>query len=130
VANAFSADQQIGQFADTVAGASQHHHFETRVMIQMRMRRGNHDIVVTMLDIHQLDREHAEMVIVDERHRADHRGIRLFDGCTDQLLSNEITERLRSVRLALLLDEAVKPVEKIGVDSYADPAKFRHTLSQ
>ena len=86
--------------------------------------------MVFVLDVHQLDGQHPEMVIVDERHRVGDLGIRLFDGCADQLGSYEIAERLRAVRVAVLLYEAAKPVEKIGVDGYADPAKFRNTLSQ
>jgi hypothetical protein len=110
VTNAFGADQQIRQFADAMAGTAQHHHFEARVVVQMCVRRGNHNIVISMLDIHQFDGKHPEVVIVNERHRADNGRLRIFNGYADQLVSNQVPERFRPIGIALLLYEAVKPV--------------------
>src|SRR6185437_9192870 len=113
-----------------MAGSLQHHHFKARMMIQMGMCRGYHDVVIAMLNIHQLVGKHPEVMIVDERYRADDRRIGRFDSRPHQFVANEIPERFRSIGIALSLNEAVKPRKKIGVDGYANPAEFRHTFSR
>jgi hypothetical protein len=81
---------------------------------------------VVVLNIGEAIRQHPYVVIVDQRYGADHLGIRAFPGTLDQLVANEIAERLRTVRVPAAADEIVEFPEKLGVNGDADAAELSH----
>ena len=51
-----------------------------------------------------------------------------FDGDRDQPVADEIAERFGPVRVALIPDQAVKPLQEIGVECDSDSAQAGHLV--
>ena len=72
VLDAFCADQSIGDLLHILRLALHHHHLQTIVVIEMHVHRRKDVLVVIVLHVRQLLVQHAHVVVIDQRHRADH----------------------------------------------------------
>jgi hypothetical protein len=86
------------------------------------MERGNNDFVVLMLQISQLFRKQARVVVVDESDRADDQGVGPDYSGADKPVSNQVAEGLGAILVSLLGDERVETSQQIRVNRNPDAA--------
>jgi hypothetical protein len=69
------ADQPVCQPLYISRLPPQNDHFETAIVVQMGVKRGNNHLMMLMLEIGKLFRQKAGLMVIDERYRPDYQGI-------------------------------------------------------
>jgi hypothetical protein len=69
-------------------------HFQASIVVEMRMRGSDNDVVMFVLEIHQFVGQQAGMVIVDQGDRTNHMSFWRTYGSTHQTVTDEVPERL------------------------------------
>ena len=77
-------------------------------MIEVRGCGRDDYIVIVMLQIHQLVRQQACVVIVDQSYGSNYRGVGWLDCRADQFVANDVAERFRAICIPLSRDKAVE----------------------
>jgi hypothetical protein len=80
-------------------------------MIEVRMQGGDDDCVMLVLEIGELLRQQASVMIVDEGDRAHHKRIAGDNDRADKPIADQIAKRLRAVLIALVGYERIKPMQ-------------------
>src|SRR5579859_3583447 len=66
-------------------------------------------------------------MIVDQGHGADHAGFGRLPGLLHELIADEVAEGFGAVGVTALGDELVELIQKLGIDSNANPAEAAHS---
>lgn len=122
VLHPLQADQASGEFFDLCGFATDHKDFEARVMVEMRMTRGDDQFVVGVLDFGQLFGHPMRVMVEDEGDCADYDRVGIRRPIGDQAIPDEIAEGLGSAGIAQPRDENIKPFEKIRIECNSDSA--------
>ncbi len=72
---AFCTDKRIRDLPNFPRLSAQYDDFQAMIVIQMDMKRGHYVVVILMLQLGQFFTQKTHVVVVDQRHRADHMGI-------------------------------------------------------
>src|SRR5271166_1009344 len=126
VLDAFGADQGVSQLFHRAGLAFNYQHLEAIVVVEMNVQRGEDVVEVRVLQSGELFAEQPDVVIVDQRDRADYVAVGALPGFLYQLVADQVAKRLRAIGVSARGDEAIEFVEKIGIDGYADAAEFAH----
>jgi hypothetical protein len=89
-------------------------------MIDMNVGCSNDRGVVVVLEIGELLFQFSLVVIVHQREYPEPRGGWMLNVFFNEACANEVPESFRPVEVACAFDEAVKPLEEIGVDRDAE----------
>ena len=119
---AFEADENVGEVLDPGGISVDDQHFKAGIVIEMRVTRRDHQVVVLVLHLGQLLSDSRGVVVKDEGHGADDGRVRRGGLLADQPVADQIPECFRSVRVSTVLNRAVELFEKIGIESNADSA--------
>lgn len=95
-------------------------------MIEMNVKCGEHVVKGFVLKIGELLAELPDVVIVDERYRADDLRIRTLPLALHEFVPNQIPEGFRTIGVAALRNVLVELPEKILIDCDADASKVTH----
>ena len=109
--HAFCADESIRQLLDIFRLAAKHDYFQAAFVVEMRVQSRNDDCMMLMLQIGKLLRQQTRVMIVDQGHRAHHKRISSDHDRTYQPVTNQIAECLRTVLIALVSYERIKPAQ-------------------
>ena len=91
--DALGRNQGVGHLVHHRSLALEHQHFEAMVMVEMNMQRGEHVVITLMLHFREALGKHADVMIVNQRHRADYDAIRPLRRFFDQRVANQIAKR-------------------------------------
>jgi len=83
-----------------------------------------------VLEFSQLFGDAMGVMIVDEGHRADDRGIGTGRPFRNQAIPDQVSKCLRPVCIPERGDVIVEPLEKIGIERNTDSAKDAHFHSR
>jgi hypothetical protein len=110
-------DDSIGTGAYIGGSSLQYHRFETIVMVEVDVLRGDREVVMIMLNLRYPIGKLALMMIVDITDRRD-APFRLTRGNFGlaQRFTNQITESLRTIKVALALDQFIESIGQIIID--------------
>ena len=75
VLDAFKPDEPVGELANLRRPAMHDQHFKAGIVVEMCVARGDHHVVVSVLQFGQLLAYPGRVVVVDQRHRSDHNRI-------------------------------------------------------
>lgn len=114
--NALKADQSPCELFDPPRLAVDYQDFQAPVIVEMRMTRRNHQLVVGVLNVCQLLRYPVGVMVVDERNRAHNRCIRTRCSLRYKAIADQIAEGFRSVGIAQPRDEVIKTFEEIRIE--------------
>jgi len=126
VLDAFEADENVGEVLDAGGVAVDDQHFKAGVMVEMRMARRDHQVVVLVLHLGQLLADAGGVVIEDEGDGAHYRCVGRSGSLTDEAVADQVPECFRAIRVSALLNGAVKTLQEIGIEGDADSAEFTH----
>ena len=110
------ADQQIGKLLNQLRFAFHNDNFETGVMIEVGVHRGDDLPMVLMLDLGQFLRQQAAMVVINQCDRADDLGIWCVNRGRHQAIADKVAQRLRAVSIPLALDKPVESLQELRVN--------------
>jgi len=116
VPDTLGAHQALAHGDDLACPAAQDEHLEAVVLVEVHVQRRHHRLVMLVLDVGQFLRQAGRVVVVDQRHHGDLVGAVLFLArpfVLDKLLTDEIPNRLRPVRVPAPSDEAIEPGQQI-----------------
>ena len=97
-------------------------HFKTGIVIEVRVTRRDHQVVVLMLHLGQLLSDSGGVMVVDQSDGADNGRFRRGGMLAHQPVADQVPECFRPVRVAALFNGAVEPLEEIGIEGNADSA--------
>lgn len=97
-------------------------------MVQMGVSGADNQIVVIVLQVHQLLRQKSQMVIIDQGHGAYDWSTWIMDCCHHQTVANQVTERFGPVRVALVCDESIETPQQLRVNCHADAIQDTHNI--
>ncbi len=126
--HALGRDQALGHLLHLARLAAHHEHLETVIVVKVHVQRGEDLVEMMVLEVRQFLVEKPDVVVVNERDRADHLAVRRRPCLFDEFVANQVAESLRPVRVAAPADQGVELFEKAGVDGDADSAQFSHAL--
>jgi hypothetical protein len=129
VLDSLDADQFVGDPAHVAHLAANDEYFQAVVGVEMDVQRGDDLVVVGVLLLGKLVGEVADVVVVDERHRADSLLFLLLQLQLDLGCADQVPDRLGPVRVSFLLDQFVEVLEQLVVHRYAESYGFTHTGS-
>ena len=86
--------------------AAHHQDLQAVVVIQVHVQGGEDRVMEVVLDIGEFLVQQAHVVIVDQGDGAHHLAFGRFPGLLDQLVADQVAERLRAVGVAALRDQA------------------------
>jgi len=112
VLDAFGPDQAVGDFLHLAAFALDHQDFKAMMFIEMDVQRGPKKLLVLVLKVGEGVAQVADGVVVDDRDGADDLPI-LVPLLLDERVTDEIANRLRSIGVALLLDDPIEAFEQL-----------------
>ena len=95
------------------------------VMIEMHMHAGENPAVVVMLNIRQLTRQIPHMMVVHERDGA-HRFFILVPFLSDQVIPDEVAQRLRSIGVVPSFDMTIECIQQMMIERDAEAHQFFH----
>ena len=122
VLHPFETDEKVGEVFDARGLAVDDQHFKTGIVIEMRMRGGNNQVVVFVLRFSELLGNPMGMMVVDERDGADDGRVGRGGALADQPVANQVAKGFGTVRVSALLNGTVEPIEEIGIEGNADSA--------
>jgi len=126
--DALGANEGIGNALDIGSAAAHHQHLKAVVVIQVNMQCGEYIAISVVLHVCQLLVQEADVVVVDERDRADDFTVRALPHFTNQFVADEVAKGLRTVGIAPLFIQLIEFLQELSVDGDADPAEFTHVL--
>jgi hypothetical protein len=124
--DAFRADQRVGDLAHVSRPAAHHDDLQTVIVVQVDVQRGENRMVKIVLDGSEFFIEQPDVVVVDQRDGAHHRGIRGGPGLLHQFVTDDVAESLAAVVVAAPRNQLVESGQQLGVDSHADAAERAH----
>ena len=122
VLDAFETDENVGEMLHSGGLAVDDQYFKAGIMVEMRVARGDDQIVVLVLHLGQLFRDSRGVMVEDERHGADHRCVGRRGLLPDQPVADQVAKGFGAVRVSALLNGVVEPLEEIGIEGNADSA--------
>ena len=126
VLDALGADKSVGEALDLARLAAQDHDLEAVVRVEMDVKRRQDRLVMGVLMLGELVAEVGDVVVVDQRDRADRLGLADAPLLLDERVANEVANRLRPVHVALLGGVCVETRQQTLVDRYAETHDFWH----
>lgn len=123
--DALDADQRIGDLFDLGTLALHDQHLKTMVVIQVHVHPGQDKSLKIMLNGGEFFRQVADVMIIDKRDGPDRLFI-LRPFLSDQLVPDQIPERLRAVGVFSSFDMAVEIIKQMMVERDAEPDEFLH----
>jgi hypothetical protein len=126
VLHAFCADELVSKRLNVSRFSPQHHDFQAVVMVEMSVDGGNDDLVMGVLQIGQLFREEAGVVVVDEGDGPDDEAIRGNDGGANEAIPDQVAKGLGAILVALGGNEGVEFAQKLAVNGNADATQTSH----
>ena len=121
--DALDADEGIRHLLDLSPFALHHQYLQTVVVVQMHVHTRQHQFMETVLDIGELLGERRHVMIVDERNRP-HRLLILIPLLPDQIVANQIAERLRSIGILLPRNVPIEVVQQMMIKGDTEANKF------
>src|SRR5215472_10178460 len=91
----------------------------------MHMHARQNQSLKTVLNVRQLLGEIPHMMVIDERNGAN-RLLVLDPFLADEIVSNQIPQGFRAVRVLPACDEAVKVGQQMVIQRHAEPNEFLH----
>jgi len=122
VLHAFEAYENVGEVLDAGGIAMHDQHFKAGIVVEMRVTRGDQEVVVLVLYLGQLLGDSGGVVVEDEGHGADDGRVGRGGLLAHQPVADQVPECFRPVRVSALLNGAVEPLEEIGIEGNADSA--------
>ena len=128
--HAFDADQGIRDFLDLRAFAFHDQHFEAVVVIEVDVHPCQDMALEIMLDMSELPREIAHVMVVHERNGCDGLLVGLSGPfLADELIADEIAERFRSRGILTTPDNLIEVVKQVMIQRYAETDELLHRRS-
>ena len=87
-------------------------HFKAGVVVEMGVTGGDHQFMVSVLQVSQLVGDAVRVVVIDQGDGSYHRDIRLGDLFDDQFFANEIAKGLGTIGIALAADETIESFQE------------------
>ena len=110
--------------------AAEQDHLKTRVMGDVHVRRGDDRCVVVMLHLPETRSEVALVVVVDECEDAERVREIVPHLFLHKPRADEVAKRLGPVRIAVLLQEPVKPADQFAINGDAEAGQGRHAVTR
>ena len=126
--NSLRADQAVRNPLNLGRLSANNQHLQAVVMVKVYVQRRKDGFVELMLQLEELLVQHPDVVVVDQRDRADDLGVGRLPGLLDQLVANQVAKGLRAIVVAATADQGVETLKKIGVNGHADPRQLAHAL--
>ncbi len=117
VLNPSKADQTASQFLYLFEVAFDDNDFQTHVMIEVRMHRGNDDRMIFMLQFHEFVGEESRMVVVDQGDRSNYEDVARLQAGFVQAVTDEVANGFGPVFISLAPYETIKPFQEVGIKS-------------
>jgi hypothetical protein len=125
VLDALDADQRIRDFLNLRALPLHDQDFQAVAMIEMHVHAREHERVKSVLNGNEFLCQRRYVMIVHERDRPD-RLLILIPFLPDQIISDKIPERFRSVRVLLPRNMTVEIIQEMMVERNAEADYFFH----
>lgn len=111
--HAFCADKTVGQLLYILRGPAKYDDFEATLVVEVGMQSRNNYFVVLVLEIGELLRQKAGVMVVDKGDRAHDERV-----CGDhyrayEAITNQIAKGFRAVVVALVGDEGIKAAQQV-----------------
>ena len=97
VLHSLGADEDFGDLLDLTSFASHHQDFEAVVVVQVHVKRREDEAMVFVLQVREPFVQQADVVVVDQRNRADHVAVgdsQRFSTRSLRMRSRKASERL------------------------------------
>lgn len=128
--NPLEGRDRSGQRSELAGMTAEQDHLEARVVRDVHVRGRYDGPVVVMLNLSEAGGEVALVVVIDERQDAERVGEVVPHLLIHQAGADEVAERLGPVRVAVFLQEPVKPPDQGAVDGDAESGKGRHSVTR
>jgi hypothetical protein len=104
----FCADKPVRKLLHILRGPTKYDHFETTLVVEVCMQGGNDYFMILVLEIGELLRQKAGMMVVNKRDRAHDKRVCGDHHRADEPVANQIAKGFRAVLVALVRDEGIK----------------------
>ena len=125
--HALDRHQSVRHLPDLRSFAFHHQDLKAMVMVKMDMHTGHNVALKVVLNMGQFSGQVAHMMVVHKRDCPD----RLFivvPLLPDQIVSDQIPQCLRTVRVLALLDMQIEIIEQMMVQRHAESNKLLHGI--
>ena len=122
VLHAFEADENVGEVLDAGRLAMDDEHFKAGIVVEMRVTRGDNQVVVLVLRFSELLGDAVGMVVEDEGDGADDGRVGRGSLLPHQPVADQVAKGFGTVRVSALLDGAVESLQQIRIEGNADSA--------
>jgi hypothetical protein len=119
--DSFCADQVVGQVANCESRAAKQDHFQTALLVEMHVRRGDDPFEMMMLQVGQPARDPRDMMVVNQSDDTHSLAIVASDGFLDQRSAHEAADGLAPVRISMQLAIFVEEAEQISANRHTEP---------
>jgi hypothetical protein len=127
--DAFHADESIRHLLDLGPFAFHDQDFQAVIMVEMHVHARQHEFMKSVLKIDEFLRERRHVMIVNERDRS-HRLLILIPLLSDQIVPNQIAERLGSIRVLLPRNVPIEVIQEMMIEGDTEANEFFHCADQ
>jgi len=106
--HAFSADKTVCKLLHILRGPTKYDHFEAILVVEVGMQGRNNYFMVFVLEIGELLRQKAGVMVVNQGDRAHDERVCGDHYRADEPVANQIAKGFRAVLVALVGDEGIK----------------------
>ncbi len=92
------------------------------MVVEVGVSGGDDQIMMIVLQFHQLVREQPRVMVINESNGTDDGGVGRLHSGGDKTVADEVAEGFGTVLIALGGDEAVELVEQVGINGNPNAA--------
>jgi hypothetical protein len=96
----------------------------------MRVAGRDHQFMLGVLQLGQLLGDAGGVVVVDEGDGSHNSSVRGSSMYSHQLVADEVAKGFGAVGVTTLLNQAIKPIQKVRIQRNSDSAQNAHTYSR
>ena len=123
--DALDADEGIRHLLDFGPFALHDQHFQAVVMVEMHVHARQYKFMKSVLDVDEFLRKRRHVMIVNERDRS-HCLLVLIPLLPDQIVANQIAERLGSIRVLLPRNMPIEVIQEMMIEGNTEANEFFH----
>jgi hypothetical protein len=122
VLNAFQTNQAAGKLLNLGGFAMHDEYFKTGVMVEMSVAGGNHQFMLSVLQVGQFVGHAMGVMVINERDSANDGGFGLGSFLRYEFVANEITECFGAIGITLVADVVIEALKEARIKCDADSA--------